>query len=172
MFNRQSILSVVKCLQLPRVIIRRSNVMFTENKKNGVHPVLLEHNIFIVWKPEYNLGIPIIDEHHRGIVSIINSLYFGMQNNHIKDMLTSIIDMMFDYTQIHFQVEESFLEKIDYPNARKHQALHLELSTKLTETGMSSLLCEDPYQFMDFLKEWWINHICCEDLIFRDHLLK
>jgi len=141
-----------------------------EDKKKGISPVLLEHNVFIVWKPEYNLGIPIIDEQHRGIVTTINSLHFGMQNKYIKNMLDPIIDMMYDYTCIHFQVEEAFLEKIDFPNAKVHHKLHRELSSKLAGIGRKSMFDKDPCQLMDFLRQWWINHICCEDLKFRDYL--
>jgi hemerythrin len=140
-------------------------------KQSGLHPILLGHNIFIVWKPEYNLGIPIIDEHHRGIVSTINSLHFGMLNNYARDILTPIVDMMYDYTRIHFRIEENFLEMIDFPNAQKHQSLHHELSTQLNSTGRHSIYDRDPYEFMDFLKNWWINHICNEDLIFKNYLI-
>jgi hemerythrin len=132
---------------------------------------LLEHNVFIVWKLEYNLGIPIIDEQHRGIVSIINSLHFGLQNNCGKDMFSPIIGMIHNYTRIHFQIEENFLEKIDFPNAKKHHELHLDLSSRLYDAEKNSLLDKDPYQFMDFLKSWWINHICNEDLIYRNYIL-
>jgi len=129
----------------------------------------LEHYIFIVWKPEYNLGIPIIDEQHRGIVSTINSLHYCMQNNQGKKVLSPIINMMHNYTLIHFQTEEHFLEKIALPEAEKHRKLHRDLSSKLTDTGRSSLLDKDPYQFMNFLKKWWISHICNEDLIYRNY---
>jgi hemerythrin len=133
------------------------------------NPAMLKHNVFIVWNPEYNLGIPIIDEQHRGIVSTINSLHFGLQNNYGKDMFSPIIDMMHNYTRIHFQLEESFLEKIDSPNAKRHHELHRDLSSKLDDIGRDITLNKDPYQFMDFLKNWWINHICNEDLIYKDY---
>jgi len=138
---------------------------------NGMNSILLNHRLFIIWKEEYNLGIHIIDEHHRGIVSTINSLHFGMQNNYIKDTLVPIIDMMHDYTRIHFQIEESFLEKIDYPDAKRHHDLHRELTFRLNETGRHSILDKDPYKFLDFLKNWWIEHICTEDLHFRNYIL-
>lgn len=38
----------------------------------------------IVWSDTNNLGIPIIDEQHRGIISASNSLYFSMQNATIR----------------------------------------------------------------------------------------
>jgi len=131
---------------------------------------LLKHNVFIIWNPDYNLKIPIIDDQHRGIVTIINSLYFGIQNEYIDDMLVPIIDMINDYTKIHFQIEEDLLERCRFPDAEKHRALHDELISKLVKIGRRSALEKDPYQFLDFLKTWWINHICVEDLVFQKYL--
>ena len=133
---------------------------------------MLKHNVFIMWKPDYNLGIPIIDEQHRGVVTIINSLYYGIQNKYIEDMLIPIIEMINDYTKIHFQIEEDFLENCRFPTIAEHRALHEELMVKLTEIGKRSMLDQDPYRFLDFLKKWWIDHICIEDQKFRDFLIK
>jgi len=144
----------------------------TNLNQNETHRLFLEHNVFIVWKPEYNLGIPIIDEHHRGIVSIINSLHFGRQNNYIKDILAPIVEMMDDYSRIHFKIEEDFLEKIGFPGLKEHRELHHELSINVKKLGRDSILDKDSHQLMDFLKHWWINHIRVEDLTFRDHLFK
>jgi hemerythrin len=27
----------------------------------------------------------------------------------------------------------------------------------------------DPHQFMEFLKTWWLGHICDEDLKYKDY---
>jgi len=148
-----------------------NNNIHNEGNQHEAHLVMMKHNVFINWKSEYNLGIPIIDEQHRGIVSIINSLHFGMQNNFIEEMLTPIIDMMYDYTHIHFQVEETFLQRISFPNAKTHHALHIDLSSKLNDIGRRSMLDKDPYQVMNLLKDWWISHICSEDLKYRDFFL-
>ena len=137
---------------------------------NETQSVMLRRNVFIVWKPEYLLSIPIIDEQHRGIVTIINSLHYGMQSDYVKNMLAPIIDMMYSYTHIHFQIEENYLQKIHSPSADRHKTLHLELASKLTQAQRDSLMDKDHHQFMDFLKQWLINHICKEDLIFLEHL--
>ena len=142
------------------------------NGRTETHNTLLTHNVFIVWKPEYNLGVQIIDEQHRGIVTTINSLYYGMQNNYFKEMLVPIIDMIHDYTHIHFRIEEDFMQKCHFPGADSHHRLHAELAAKLNQVGRKSMLDKDPYQFLDFLKKWWINHICNEDLMFRDYLFR
>ncbi|MCL2008139.1 MAG: hemerythrin family protein [Treponema sp.] len=139
---------------------------------SDTHRLFLEHNVLIVWKPEYNLGIPIIDEHHRGIVSIVNSLHFGMQNNYVKEILSPIVDMMNDYSLIHFKIEEDFLEKIGFPNLKKHKELHQALFTNLKKLGRDSIFNKDSHEFMNFLKQWWINHIRVEDLAFKEHVFK
>jgi hemerythrin len=118
------------------------------------------------------LGIPIVDEQHRGVVATINSLYFGMQNKHAGTMLRPVIDMINNYTIIHFGTEEEFLTKSGYPDLKHHVELHNELKQKQSNVGKKSLWGQDPHQFMEFLKTWWIDHICREDRLFRDYLLK
>ena len=130
----------------------------------------LHHNLFIKWKPEYDLGIPIIDEQHRGIVTIINSLHYGIQNQYIDDMLNPIIDTINDYTKIHFQIEEDFLKRSDFPNLEYHHELHGELIDKLKIIGKKSVFSQDSHQFMGFLKKWWIDHICHEDQLYKEYI--
>jgi len=145
--------------------------MPNDNKIDPSRSVLLTSSVFIVWKPEHNLGVPIVDEQHRGIVSNINSLYFAMQNDCALDVLLPIIDVINDYTRIHFDIEEAFLAKCGYPDVEGHHKLHDELTLALAKVGRKSLLDHDPFQFMDFLKKWWIDHICEKDKVFRDYLV-
>ncbi len=133
--------------------------------------IQLHNNMLIVWDDKYNLGIPILDEQHRGIVTTINSLHFGIQNHFIDSMLMPVVHMLNDYSKIHFKLEETFMEQIDYVHAKRHRELHDELLEQLAYVGRQSLMNHDPRQLLDFLKSWWITHICNEDLQYRDHLL-
>ena len=132
----------------------------------------INHNVLIVWQPEYELKIPIIDEHHRGIVTTINSLYFGMQNKQGKDLLKPVISMIYEYTRIHFQIEEDFHKKLNFPELKRHHELHNELTQKLVNVSKKSIWDDDPYEFLEFLKKWWIDHICEEDRVFAEFLHK
>ena len=138
--------------------------------KTNLKHLSLDHNVFITWKPEYDLGIHIIDEQHRGVVSIINSLYYAIQNKYGENMLTPTINMIHQYTRIHFNLEEDFLEKCDFPHLKEHRELHKELIDTLSKFEKESKWNHDPHQFMDFLKTWWINHICNKDRIFLNHI--
>ena len=138
--------------------------------ENEAWKSVLGHNILIVWQPSYNLGIPIVDEQHRGIVSTINSLCYAIQNKHGHEMLKPAIGMINEYTRIHFEIEEEFLEKCGYPDLDKHRLLHKELTQALSQTSKNSIWDRDPQEFLHFLKDWWINHICKEDHVFTQYL--
>ena len=125
----------------------------------------------IVWKPEYELGIHIVDEHHRGILAATNSLYYEMQQKRGESVLVPIFKIMHEFAYLHFKIEEEFLEKFDFPDMVAHRVLHNELMNKLSKIGEESVLNHDPYQLMDFLREWWIDHICNRDRAFRNYLL-
>ena len=149
----------------------KKNMPGGENVK-AIPNNMLQHNILIVWKPEYELGIPVVDEQHRGIVSTINSLFFGMQHKHGESMLTPIANMVLDYTRIHFEIEEEFIDKCGFPGIDRHHLLHKELIDELQQSGKKSILNKDSFQFMDFLKKWWVDHICDKDRQFRDYIMK
>jgi len=138
--------------------------------ENEAWQSLLNHNILIVWQPSYNLGVPIVDEQHKGIVSTINSLCFAIQNKHGIAMLRPVIGMVTEYTRIHFEIEEDFLHKCGYPDLERHRTLHKELTDALSHIGKESIWNKDPQVFLGFLKEWWINHICKEDHVFTQYL--
>jgi len=139
-----------------------------EKDNNGAKPsALMEHNVFIVWKPEYDLGIPIIDEQHRGIVTIINSLHYGTQSSYIKNILSPTVGMLRCYADIHFQTEEHFIETIGYPGVANHRLLHQEYTSKLAGIERGISIDKDPRQLMGFLKKWWLGHICEEDTLFK-----
>jgi len=139
-------------------------------KKSVMSDGLFEHSLFIVWKPEYNLGIPIIDEQHRGIVTTINSLFYSMQNKHGEDVLRPVVNMVTEYTHIHFDVEENFLRKCGFNDFEKHHELHNELRRTLSSIENKNLWEHDPQKFLEFLKDWWIDHICKKDRVFRDYI--
>jgi len=133
---------------------------------------MLEHKVLIEWKPQYNLGIPVVDEQHRAILATINSLHFGIQHKQGEKMLRPVINMVNDYARIHFEVEESFFRACDYPDLEAHEKMHNELKRLLSTIGEKSLKDNNPLEFIEFLKKWWIDHICQKDRLFKEYLLE
>ena len=133
---------------------------------------LLNHDVLFEWKQEYALGIPLIDEQHRGIVAIVNSLHCAMENGFAETVLEPIIDMTHKYMQIHFGAEEYCFGKCNYPGTKQHQQAHEILSERLFEVGQESIFNNEPKRFMEFLAKWLVNHLLTEDRKFRDYFVE
>ena len=133
---------------------------------------LFDHSFLVAWDSEYELGIPIVDEQHRAIVAIINSLHCAMRNGFDEHMLEPAIGMAKEYAHVHFRTEEYFFEKYEFPDAGRHRALHDELVHTMFEVGQESVFNQDPDQFVQFLKNWLLEHILGKDRLFRDYLLE
>ena len=123
----------------------------------------MEHKLYIAWKDSYCIGIPIIDEQHRCIVSIINSIHYFVEEHRELDVLESIINMMIQYTVIHFKTEEAMLKEAGYPPIEEHILLHKQLINQLKEVSHEATQECDVDPLLKLLKAWWLSHINQED---------
>ena len=128
-------------------------------------------NLLIVWNDSYNTGVNIIDEQHRGIVSIINSLHHALFVRDDETLLRPAAEMIMGYTKIHFTTEIELLTESGYPRLREHQDQHDHLIAKADQIFLSCLKeGGEAAPFLNFLKEWFIVHITREDMAYRGHL--
>lgn len=115
--------------------------------------------LFIQWTAASELGIPIIDEQHRGIVTTINTLhYFSAQGQGVEVLLPTF-KIMEQYSILHFKLEEALMQKAGFPNFEQHRQAHRELIEKTIAVRTRSTLEHDPTLALSFLKEWWVDHI-------------
>lgn len=119
--------------------------------------------LYIVWSDTNNLGIPIIDEQHRGIISAINSLYFSMRNGDDPQIVASTLIMLEQYTTIHFKTEQSLMEQAGYPSFKEHSEYHAKLAEKTKKLSFEAKRAVDSNSVLRFLKDWWLIHINKED---------
>ncbi|WP_200762329.1 bacteriohemerythrin [Nitrosophilus alvini] len=124
----------------------------------------MKNVLYIIWNDENDLGIPIIDEQHKGIVSIINSLYFFMQNGDGEDELLHIIDLLDKYIKVHFKTEEALIKKALFPGCEKHLLMHKEFFKKMQKIRAEALTTNEPKNLLSFLRSWWLEHIKKEDI--------
>jgi hemerythrin-like metal-binding protein len=120
--------------------------------------------LFIVWNKQNEVGIELIDEQHRGIVSIINTLYYMMREKANHQLLyPSISDTMRAYSKMHFITEEHFLERIAYKDIQNHKKIHEKLIFTIDKIERECARDNDIMPLLEFLKHWWIGHINTED---------
>ncbi|MEC4686045.1 MAG: hemerythrin family protein [Nitrospirota bacterium] len=132
----------------------------------------MKNVLYIVWSDSNRLGIPIIDEQHRGIVSIINSLYYFIQKGRGEKILQPTLIMLEQHIHIHFETEESLMTEAGYPALEEHILLHKELARKTENVSREVFMDKDLDMMLKFLKEWWSDHINKEDRKYAPFLKK
>ena len=124
----------------------------------------MHQSLFIEWQSCNETGIELIDEQHRGIVSIINTFYYMMSHGMNNRILYSCIsDTMRNYSRIHFITEEGFLESAGYEKLEQHRELHRKLTHEIDHIEHQAVRTNDAKPLLDFLKKWWLEHINEQD---------
>ncbi|MCP4075613.1 MAG: bacteriohemerythrin [Gammaproteobacteria bacterium] len=117
----------------------------------------------IEWKPEFEVGIGVIDVQHHRIVDYINSL-IDSKGNAGRDDIGLIIDSLIDYTYSHFAFEEALMEEAGYEFFSVHQQTHEAFTQRLNVLHKSFKDGVDVSdELVELLKTWLINHIMSDD---------
>jgi len=127
--------------------------------------------LYIKWHERNETGIALIDEQHKGIVSIINTFYHMMGKRMNNSMLYSCIsDTLKNYSRIHFITEESFMQEMQYEHWEYHKELHRNLNMEIERIETQGIKDNDARPLLDFLKKWWLEHINDKDQLYAASL--
>ncbi len=114
------------------------------------------------WKEEYSVKVDEIDEQHKKLIDIINKLYITVSASVVNENnLGKIFKELVDYADYHFETEEKYFDKFDYPQKEKHKLEHVKYTQKVLDwyiqynNGKIGISLE----VTDFLVSWWTNHI-------------
>lgn len=119
----------------------------------------MSNDLYIIWHRDNELGIPIIDEQHRGLVTAINSFHYFIKEERGIAMMQPIIMTLVEYIDIHFKTEEPLMKDAGYPGFDGHIHLHRMLTERTKKIAEESLHKGNARIALDFLKDWWLNHI-------------
>jgi len=125
-----------------------------------------------IWKPSYELNVPEIDLQHRHLVRLINELYEAMNLARGQDVVDHILDELQEYIQAHFETEERFMRKYNYPEIEEHLTEHSRLGTQVLELNELRQQGENisTPELMSFLCNWLRNHLAGTDKKFGQFL--
>ena len=85
---------------------------------------------FIEWTDELSIGIKEIDEQHKNLLELANSLCKKIElDNH--DMVQKAFDIFITQSNIHYKEEEDLMTKHHYPRSDSHIGEHNELLQKV-----------------------------------------
>ena len=129
-----------------------------------------ENNIDqIQWQPEYSVGHPLMDQHHKQLFHLIRA-FLSTEYNHQQTM--NVFDMLQEYMVMHFKAEEALLTKHHFPDFLHHKNEHEGLMNKVR-------VMQEKLSFKDeeihlkvglFLYKWLSHHILKSDQEYKNFI--
>lgn len=116
-------------------------------------------------KEEYLTGIDQIDNEHRVLFEIADEIYQLCINEFVPDKydhITNLIQRLKDYTIMHFDHEEAYMESINYKRIFTQKIQHDNFKRKLDTMDLEivddnqELALED---LLKFVTDWLVEHI-------------
>lgn len=118
------------------------------------------------WNDSLSVNVLQIDNQHKKLVSMINSLHEAMKQGKGKEVMGRILNGLITYTDTHFKLEEDYFAKFGYLDTANHKKEHAEFVDKVMEfkNGFDSGKLTVTVQVMTFLSKWIQTHIKGTDM--------
>lgn len=132
---------------------------------------------YLAWEEKYSVGVALIDDQHKVFIGIINELYTAIVEKETQVSLDALFGRLIEYTQFHFATEEKYFDEFHYAGAEEHRAAHKAMCDQVVAfQNKKGDILANPFELMDFLEDWLINHIMGMDKLFgpcfNEHGLK
>lgn len=122
-------------------------------------------------KPEYYIGIDMIDQEHAQLFAYADEAYELLHDDFTPDKydkINLILEKLRDYTKKHFADEEAYMESIHYKKIFTQKVQHQQFIEKLDEfikkhNEETDDQDEQITGILTFLTDWLINHILYVD---------
>ena len=116
--------------------------------------------MLIEWNRQNAVGHPILDEQHRGLVGIINTLQYFIDEQWPVSSLHPTIEALEQFVMFHFKTEETILLKNGMPQADLDivRAYRTRFFQELREHVNSAIFQSETQLLTNFLVDWWAGH--------------
>ena len=119
----------------------------------------------IEWDNTLSVGISSIDDQHKQLIALLNELNEAMKQGKAKEILSTVLKEVIDYTAYHFSTEEKYMDQVQFAGAFTHRIEHKKLVDKALnlhkEVDAGKLMVT--IEVMNFLQNWVTDHILGTD---------
>lgn len=124
------------------------------------------------WNESHSVNIKEIDGQHQKLVGFMNELYDAMRAGKSKEVLGGILNELVNYAVYHFDTEEKFMTKYEFPlleeHVREHTAFKAKAADLVTRYENSTAIIS--IEVMNFLRDWLNTHIMDTDKKYQSFL--
>ena len=128
----------------------------------------------IQWKPEYAIGIEVIDEQHKKLFDIAEEaeeLLLLPERIDKFDEIMKIIQELKDYVVFHFAEEEKIIKEIGYKKFFTHCIYHHDFVIALREMKIDDIdekQDEHIHKLLQMVNSWLVAHVTKEDVLWAE----
>ena len=129
--------------------------------------------VYVIWRDEYSVGNSDIDDQHKRIIGIINTVFSLVKDGGSEEDFWKALDGLKQYTIVHFKFEEGILSLAEYPGLKEHILVHQKMNARIETLFVKrpgaaiSMLAEE---LLAILKDWWLNHIRGVDALYAPYM--
>jgi hemerythrin len=131
-----------------------------------------------MWKEKYKIGIQTIDEQHEELFHRVSNFIASLQGEgQWEEKLAKVketMEFMQSYVVTHFDYEEAYQRKINYPEHEQHSKIHEDFKREVREYAMNfekeGYSEEAVQKLAGKLMAWLINHVVATDLMMAAYI--
>lgn len=125
------------------------------------------------WNEDYSVNVAELDQHHKTLIDIVNSIYDNCLQTDAVDCIGPKINELIDYSQYHFRAEESYMRRIEYFEREEHIEQHSMFIFKIRELQQAYDGNEPELtkSLIVFLGKWLLHHVLEEDKKYALHAM-
>ncbi|MFM1887403.1 MAG: hypothetical protein RL026_2560 [Pseudomonadota bacterium] len=126
---------------------------------------------FFEWnQAKFGLGVDDMDREHQELIVLMNRLHELYAAKASSTEQGKALTALLNCTVRHFQDEEAYMQKINFPGFRVHQGVHKQLLDRMNGFAQAfrtqGKLGDDLFVF---LRMWLSAHICGIDMKYAVH---
>ena len=117
------------------------------------------------WTETYKVNVTILDQQHQELFDIVNKLERALRVGEGNAAIDGILDRLMTYVGLHFAIEESLMERHEFPGLSSHRVQH-EMFRKRMMTFLGKHRAAKPgvsVELLLFLQTWLKTHVLKTD---------
>jgi len=130
----------------------------------------------IPWHDGYKVGIETIDNQHRHLFEIADTLYSVITSGvpPTKEAVKALLDQCADYVKLHFSHEEELMDATQYPSSSGHKKAHVTFTAAVKNVIKDFTAGKDIdlVELYAFISDWLVEHIILVDRSLGSYLNK